>query len=341
MMRINRKGIWNALVLIAVFALTVLAVFRGEDPQRIAECLSMANGFWLIPAIGCVLLFIIGESAVILYLLRTLGTKVRFSHCCLYSFIGFFYSCITPSASGGQPMQAIAMRKDDIPVAVSTVVLAIVTITYKLVLVAVGTVVMLLRPGEIMSYLEGVENLVYLGLALNIGCIAILLMMVFRPSVVRSCAESIWGGLNRIRAFKHPEKISGKLNSVMNQYAGAADYYRTHKIVIVNVFVLTLLQRFILFLVTWLAYKSFGLHGDSLVTIVILQAMISVVVDMLPVPGGMGASENLFMHIFLPIFGSTLVLPGMILSRGVSYYTQLLISAAMTAVAAFILRKHE
>ena len=110
-------------------------------------------------------------------------------------------------------MQAIAMRKDDIPVAVSTVVLAIVTITYKLVLVAVGTVVMLLRPGEIMSYLEGVENLVDLGLALNIGCIAILLMMVFRPSVVRSCAESIWGGLNRIRAFKHPEKISGKLNS--------------------------------------------------------------------------------------------------------------------------------
>ena len=145
------------------------------------------------------------------------------------------YSCITPSASGGQPMQAITMRKDDIPVAVSTVVLAIVTITYKLVLVAVGTVVMLLCPGEIMSHLEGVENLVYLGLALNIGCIAILLMMVFRPSVVRRCAEGILGGLNRIRAFKHPEKISGKLNSVMNQYAGAADYYRTHKIVIVNV----------------------------------------------------------------------------------------------------------
>ena len=48
-----------------------------------------------------------------------------------------------------------------------------------------------------------------------------------------------------------------------------------------------------------------------------LQAMISVVVDMLPVPGGMGASENLFMQIFLPIFGPALVLPGMLISRGV------------------------
>ena len=103
-------------------------------------------------------------------------------------------------------------------------------------------------------------------------------------------------------------------------------------------FVLTLVQRCILFLVTYLAYKSFGLSGHSLATIVTLQAMISVVVDMLPLPGGMGISENLFLQIFLPIFGSTLVLPGMLISRGVSYYTQLLISAAMTVAATFLLR---
>lgn len=341
MKKISRKGLWNALVMIVVFTLTVMAVFRGEDPRKVADCLVMSNGYWLLPAIGCVLLFIIGESAVILYLLRTLGTTIRFSHCCLYSFIGFFYSCITPSASGGQPMQVIAMRKDKIPVAVSTVVLAIVTITYKLVLVAIGSAVMIFRPAEIMSHLEGVDSFVYLGLALNIGCIAFLLMLVFRPAIVRGWSQAILGWLGRIRPFKHPEKLNARLDNVMNQYTGTAEYYRSHKIVIINVFVLTLLQRCLLFLVTWFAYKSFGLKGDSLITILILQAMIAVVVDMLPLPGGMGVSENLFMQIFLPIFGSALVLPGMIISRGVSYYTQLLISAVMTVAASFILRKHE
>ena len=341
MKKSSRGSIWNAVVLLAVFGLTVAAVFRGEDPRLVAECLAMANGWWLIPAVVCVLIFITGESAAILYLLRTLGTKVRFSHCCLFSFIGFFYSCITPSASGGQPMQVIAMRKDDIPVAVSTVVLAIVTITYKLVLVFIGTAVMLLRPPEIMSHLTGVDTLVYLGLGLNIVCIAFLLLLVFRPSIVRGGTEFLLRQVSRIRPFKHPERIRAKLDRLMQQYTGAAEYYRTHRIVIVNVFVLTLLQRCLLFLVTWFAYKSFALQGDSLITIVILQAMISVVVDMLPLPGGMGASENLFMQIFLPIFGSTLILPGMIISRGVSYYTQLLISAVMTVAAGFILRKHK
>ncbi len=341
MLKVTKKGLLNALFLLSVFALTIWAVFRDQDISQIAECLAMADWRLLPPAVACVVLFIIGEAAIILYLLRTLGTKARFGHCCLYSFIGFFYSCITPSASGGQPMQVIAMRKDDVPVAVSTVVLAIVTITYKLVLVVIGCLVMLLQPPRIMSYLEGVEGLVYLGLALNVGAIAILLLLVFKPSIVRACAKAVLGWVGRIRPFRNPDKINARLDSMMNQYAGTADYYREHKLVMINVFVLTFMQRAFLFLVTWLTYKAFGLSGERLFTIVTLQGMISVVVDMLPLPGGMGISETLFLQIFLPIFGSELVLPGMIISRGVSYYTQLLLSAVMTVAASFILRKRE
>ena len=72
-----------------------------------------------------------------------------------------------------------------------------------------------------------------------------------------------------------------------------------------------------------------------------LQGMISVAVDMLPLPGGMGISENLFLTIFQPIVGEALVLPGMLVSRGISYYTQLIISAIMTVVASFILKRKE
>ena len=72
---------------------------------------------------------------------------------------------------------------------------------------------------------------------------------------------------------------------------------------------------------------------------VLLQAMISVAVDMLPLPGGMGISESLFLSIFEPIFGVELVLPGMIVCRGISYYTQLVISGVMTGAAQFVFRR--
>ena len=52
----------------------------------------------------------------------------------------------------------------------------------------------------------------------------------------------------------------------------------------------------------------------------------------------MGISETLFLTIFSPVFGG-LLLPGMVLSRGLGYYGELLISAVFTAVAQLTIGK--
>lgn len=65
-----------------------------------------------------------------------------------------------------------------------------------------------------------------------------------------------------------------------------------------------------------------------MITLITLQAVIAVSVDMLPLPGGMGISETLFLIIFAPVFGE-LLLPGMVLSRGLGYYSELLISRCL------------
>ena len=85
-------------------------------------------------------------------------------------------------------------------------------------------------------------------------------------------------------------------------------------------------QRFALFTATWFVYKAFGLSGTNVFVIILLQSAISVSVDMLPLPGGMGISEKLFSMILNRFWKCTFD-PGMILSRGLGYYTELLISA--------------
>lgn len=341
MKKFNRKTILNGLFLIVVFALTLWSVFSGVDLRQLADYLSNANPYYTILSIICVLGFVLGESVIIHYLLKTLDSNISFSHCCLYSFIGFFYSCITPSASGGQPMQLIAMRKDKIPVAVSAVVLAIITITYKLVLVLIGVAILLFRPPSVMQYLDGVEWLMYLGLVLNVICIALLLLLVFQTNSIRAITNGTLNLIDRIHPLYNRIALEDKLENLISQYNGTAEFYRSNQRIILNVLGITLVQRFLLFFVTWLTYLAFHLSGESMFVITSLQGMISVAVDMLPLPGGMGISENLFLQIFQPIFGETLVLPGMLVSRGISFYTQLIICAIMTVMASFILKRKE
>ena len=338
-MKIDKKKVLSTLFFVAVFAFTIWTVFSGEDLSETFGLLKKADDKYILHGIVCVLGFILSESVIIYYLLYSLGKKAKLGHCCLYSFIGFFYSSITPSASGGQPMQAVAMRKDGISYAVSSVVLAIVTITYKAVLVFIGAAVLVIRPDSVMQYLEPVESIVYLGIVLNVGCVAILLLLVFKPAIVNYFARKFLHLLNRIFHFKNYEKKLETVDRLTEQYTGTSEFYKRHPLIIFNVFVITVLQRIFLFAITWFTYLAFGLNGYSFALIIVLQTMISVAADMLPLPGGMGVSENLFLEIFLPIFGEALVLPGMLISRGISFYTQIIICGIMTALASFILKR--
>ena len=142
----TRRRVFSIVFYFAVLALTLWYVFQDENLSQIAYYLSGAKWGYAAIAVAAVVALILGESVVLCYLLRSLGTRANFGHCCMFSFIGFFYSAITPSASGGQPMQVLYMRRDGIPAAMSTVVLVIVTIVYKMVLVIVGLAVTILAP---------------------------------------------------------------------------------------------------------------------------------------------------------------------------------------------------
>ncbi len=330
----KRKLIANSLLLMIIFLITVYFIFRGQNINGLIQNIKSTDSKYWVWSVLCVLVFIASESIIIFYMMNTIRQKVDLLHCLLYSFVGFFFSCITPSASGGQPAQIFFMKKDRIPIPVSTLILMIVTVTYKMVLVLLGSAVFIIRPTEIMNLLHPVLGICYLGFVLNVICVAFMLLMIFHPTMAKNQLTAIVKLFGKIHFIHKTDYYLYKIEESMKQYEDVALYFRTHEIVISNVLMISLFQRFILFYVTYLTYRSFGLKGTSFLAIVVLQGMISVAVDMLPLPGGMGVSEKMFLMIFTPLFGS-MTLPAMVISRGLSYYTELIISALFTLIAFF------
>ena len=331
-MKKNKKVIFNGIFLLLVFGLTIYGVFHGEDLGAIMDAIRRADKIWLLPGVALVAFFIWGESIIIWYMMRSYGIHLKKRVCFLFSSVGFFFSCITPSASGGQPMQIYYMKKEKVSIPVATVILMIVTITYKFVLVAIGVGIMIFGRGFLHQYLEGILPVFYLGLALNIFCVTFMTVLVFHPDLARNFLVKGLKILERLHILRKKDSRLKKLEDSMDTYHDTAAYLRSHPRVIFNVILITFAQRMALFAVTWFVYRAFSLSGTGFWTILFLQAVISVSVDMLPLPGGMGISETLFLNIFVPVFGS-LLLPGMVLSRGLGYYGELFISALFTVIA--------
>ncbi|MDD4376527.1 MAG: lysylphosphatidylglycerol synthase transmembrane domain-containing protein [Eubacteriales bacterium] len=342
-MRLNKKIVFNGLFLAITFVITMFYIFDDQNFRCLIQYMKDANSvYWLI-GICLVVLFILSESVIIWYMMKSLKQEINLKHCFLYSFIGFFFSLVTPSASGGQPAQVLFMKKDKIPIHLSTLVLLIVTITYKLVLVIIGCGVMIIRPAKVMVFLRPAIWWIWLGILLNVICVGIMLALVFSPNLAKNIVIKCFRWAKGFSTNNKIDSLEGKIMKSMEGYKAAATYFKENKKVIFNVLGITIIQRCFLFYITFLVLRSFNINNISMLEIVLLQAMISVATDMLPLPGGMGISEHLFKKIFYPICGRHMTLPTMIVSRGISYYTQLVISAIFSAVAYIVIfrRKEE
>lgn len=336
----RKKALLNAAIFLIILALTLWGVLHGEDMGELREAIGGCRVIWLVPAAVCVFIFIWGESIIIWHMLDSYGIRLKKRICFLFSSIGFFFSCVTPSASGGQPMQIYFMKKEKIPVPVATVILMIVTIVYKFVLVVIGVGIMLFARDFEAKYLGGILPVFYLGVALNVICVFCMTLLVFHPFLAKRILTAGLHLLERLHLLKHREGRLAKLESSMDMYNETAAFMRGHIWLMVRVFLITFAQRTSLFAVTCFVCRAFGLSGSGWLTVLTLQAVISVSVDMLPLPGGMGISESLFMIIFEPVFGE-LLLPGMVVSRGMGYYSELLISAVFTLAAMIVFTYRE
>ncbi len=329
------KYVVNTGFLFAVFLTTFYLVFKDQELNAVLDSIHQAKNGYIILAMFLSLMFICSESVIIQYLMYTVKQKVSFLQCIKYSFVGFFFSAITPSASGGQPLQVYSMSRDGINMAVSTVVLMIVTAAYKTVLVILSLIAAIFEWNYISIHASNIWFLILFGVIANVGFVLFLAIAVFKQSFVTKLVGKtiLWLGKHRI--IKNREKWLRKALQTLKKYDKSADYIKGNKKVLFHVFIITILQRLSLFSVTYVIYLAFGLRGASPIEIIALQTIIALAVDSLPLPGGMGASESSFLVIFLTIFGEEFVLPGMLLSRGITYYALIIISAVITVLSSF------
>lgn len=323
----------NVLVIIFIPIITIWLLIGNKDFGDIIEDFKNAGTGWLVLGLLLVLLFVCSESVIIKYMLNKLNCAVPLYKCIKYSFIGFFYSYITPSASGGQPAQIYYMKKDNINVGYSSLIMVVIAFTYKLALVLIGLVFFIFRFSEMCEYIGGLMWLVIVGFILNLAYIALLGALVVKPLWLKNIGINIIKFLAKIKLVRNENRYINKINNVCGNYVSSANYFKENILTVIKILGMTVVQRVFLFAVTFVVYKSYGLSGTPFYDIIAIQAIIAIAVEMLPLPGAAGITEYCFEGMFSLVFGEVLVMPALILSRGMSFYFLIIVGGIVTFLA--------
>lgn len=329
-MQKKRNLVLNILFMIVLLGATLYILLKDQDLSELWQLLQSASTSMMFMAMFCAVMYLLLQSISLVVILRSLGEKLKVLPSLRYSFIGFLFNAITPSASGGQPMMVLYMKEDGINMGASSVAMLFWTIIYKVALVIFEVFVLLFYHPFFVDTMGSYRWLFWVGMAVNVVSIFLYGLIVFSKNGAQYIVHAVMWLLQKLHIVKRRKRIEKKLDALLDSYREGAEYIRNHWSTAGTVLLITLCQRIFYFMVSWFVYCALGLSGSTFMEVIILQSFVAVCIDILPVPGGVGANEGFFVVLFRKIMESRYVYPAMLLSRGVSFYGLLIMSVVIT-----------
>ena len=323
------KMLRNLIFFILLIGITYFFIFKDQDMNELINTIKSVNPMYILIAILFMFGVYLSESINIKCILKALGEKnISIFKALKFTLICFFFSAITPAASGGQPVEIYYMNKEGISTPSATMAMMLQLCGVQISILLVGIFCVIINPAILSG---GMVWLFILGVVLNSIVLAFMFIGIFSKKITKKLVNFAIK-LLKLARVKNIDKKKKKIQEGLAQYNESAIFIKNHKIEffksIVRVFIQVLLSHSVPFFV----YKAFGLNGFGYIDLLSAQAVLYIMVCSIPLPGSIGVSETVFLNIFGGIFGELVLSSAMLINRFVSFYFFVLLSTIIVIV---------
>ncbi len=327
-----KKQILNITFLLVLVGITLFILLRSNrelNYENIRDFVLGCNPFLIALAFICMLLFIGFEGFSLHLISRRLGYKNKLLSSMAYSSADVYYSAITPSASGGQPASAYYMVKDGIDPGATTFTLVFNLIAYTAAILVIGATAFLLRPRMFPEFEGFIKFLVVAGIVAQFLLLAFFIACMRCHGAVLKCGNGLISLLKRMKIVKNDGKWRKKLADEVEKYRLSFLEIKKHRALFFEALLLNIAQRVSQVLVT--CFVCLAANPEiSFPDVFAMQAFVLIGYNSVPLPGGVGAFEYLYLHIYGLRFETTFILAAMMVTRVISYYICIAVSGAVT-----------
>ena len=319
----TKSRIINLLLFIILTLTTYFIIFNNKDMKSIFDALKDVNIYYILLGVLSMFMYFLMESINVKSILKNFDKHISIFKALKYTFIGFFFSSITPSATGGQPAEIYYMSKEKIPASASALALLLEVSSYLLCTVSLSTIAFILNPNVIPGSLI---YLFFLGTVVSLVVVSVYFICIFSKRLSRKLVKLAIKVLKFIKV-KDIESVKLKLEEGLVKYHDGANYIRHHKIEVFFSFIRVLIQVLFFYSVSYFVYRSFGFETVSIFRFIAMQAVLYTTVSFIPLPGSVGISESIFLHIYSIAYPKELIGSSLLLTRGINFYLYVLIAA--------------
>lgn len=323
--KLNKKSVVIGVCLLLISTGVTICVLAKEfKGQPILDSLKAANPGWVLPGLLAMIFYWFSEALNIRRGLGLSGRRPQLSTCARYAVTGFFFSSITPSATGGQPAQLYAMNRDGIHLSFGAFSLLAGAMSFQMssVLLGICGAVYVRQSGAIQNS-SGLLLLFIFGFALNAAALTLLSCTMFSEGFCNFAEVVLIALSERFCRKRRPED---QIHRSFDEYRRTSALLRANPGIFAKMLGTSMLQLLFYNSIPFFCAKALGLGSAVWLPCIFIQSMLFVSVSALPMPGASGVTEGGFAALFGSIFGGADLATLLILSRTVSFILPLITS---------------
>jgi len=315
-----------SLIYIGVTIIAIVMIGIFTDVNKVAEAFKNFSVWWLLACLGALLLYWLTDGLLLHDITAYMYKKEPLARSLKVGIIGLYYGAVTPFASGGQPMQVLYMKRNNMPVGTATCIVCIKFVIYELSLCAIYVIAMLARGVYYYTNYHEVFWLATLGFVVNLAAVFFIILTIINKRLVVRFGNWLIRVFARIKVVKDKEKTLVNFEKTIDDYHTAAAYISRYKLRAVGSFFISLVNLAFFFVIPYLLYLAFGNREYDILHIFTMQAFVYLAVSFFPAPGGSGAAETGFVLFFRPFFGPSTYI-AMMIWRALTYYVMLIVGS--------------
>lgn len=335
-----KKRVISTIALLLLGALTVYVVSLQSasfTAEGFLDYVHSVKPWGLGAAFACMLGFICFEGMALLVICRALGYSRHFNRGMLYSAADIYMSAITPSATGGQPASALLMMRDGIPAGVTTVTLLMNLIFYTPAILVVALAGVIMYPQAYSLFGVPGRIMILLGILFQVVLEGGYLLLIFHKKVFLAIVDFFLHLGQKLHLVHNAESRREKLLKMEREYHACSKGIRERWRAMLAAFGLNFLQRLSSVMVPVVLYLASGFPAREAYKIFALQSLVILGSNSVPIPGAVGVADYLFIDGYGMLIQDPVNLE--LLSRTISFYTCILVSILILAIAYFAGRR--
>ncbi|MCH5353284.1 MAG: flippase-like domain-containing protein [Acutalibacter sp.] len=330
----KRKIPWGMLyILVTVIALVLFGVFNREFGNVFRTLSNLAPGFLLLAVVITVFYFVF-EGGIIRLLMRSQNFPMRWGSALKISLIGIYYSYITPSATGGQPMQSAYLRRDKIPVGISAAVLIIKFFCFQCAFVLCSLLSFIFMYDKLTLENPAIIPFIILGLIVNGGSIIFFPSLFIKPVLHNICRFAKW--LVKKMRFLGRFHLMDSIDRFEADFGSYRENFREKRGSVLWGILLSIPQFILQMSVIYFVFRAFGYHDIGYWEVFAVQSLLQVSVSFMPMPGASGAQEIGFSAFFRNYFAKDDLYSAVMVWRFFTYYLVVIAGALLVVVDQFL-----